>query len=65
MASFYGWGSPASRLEPFWGGSLLYSTKFPDIPGTHSEGWKGELTLEPPNGFEYGIPGLGIQHLKY
>ena len=24
MASFYGWGSTASRLEPLRGGSLLY-----------------------------------------
>ena len=25
MAPFYGWGSTASRLEPLWGGSLLYN----------------------------------------
>ena len=24
-----------SRLEPLWGGSLLFTTKFPEIPGTH------------------------------
>ena len=36
MASFfYGWGSTASKLEPLWGGSLLFTTKFPEIPGTH------------------------------
>ena len=35
MASFYGWGSIASRLEPLQGGSLLFTTKFPKIPGTH------------------------------
>ena len=35
MAPFYGWGSTASRLEPFQGGSLLFTTKFPEIPGTH------------------------------
>ena len=35
MAPFYGWGSTASRLVPLWGGSLLFTTKFPDIPGTH------------------------------
>ena len=29
VALFYGWGSTASRLEPFQGGSLLFSTKFP------------------------------------
>ena len=31
MAPFYGWGS---RLEPLRGGSLLFTAKFPDIPGT-------------------------------
>ena len=35
MAPFYGWGSTASRLVPVRGGSLLFTTKFPDIPGTH------------------------------
>ena len=32
-APFYGWGSTASRLEPIQGGSLLFTTKFPEIPG--------------------------------
>ena len=35
MAPFYGWGLTASRLEPLRGGSLLFTTKFPEIPGTH------------------------------
>ena len=35
MAPFYGWGSTASRLEGLPGGSLLFTTKFPEIPGTH------------------------------
>ena len=35
MAPFYGWGSAASRLEPLRGSSLLFTTKFPEIPGTH------------------------------
>ena len=35
MVPFYGWGSTGSRLEPLWGGSLLFTTKFPEIPGTH------------------------------
>ena len=35
MAHFYGWGLTASRLEPLRGGSLLFTTKFPEIPGTH------------------------------
>ena len=34
MAPFYGWGSTASRLEPLLGGSLLFTTKFSEIPGT-------------------------------
>ena len=34
MAPFYGWGSTASKLELLQGGSLLFTTKFPEIPGT-------------------------------
>ena len=33
MVPFYGWGSTASRLEALQGGSLLFTTKFPEIPG--------------------------------
>ena len=35
MTPFYGWSSTASSLEPLRGGSLLFTTKFPEIPGTH------------------------------
>ena len=35
MAPFYGWFSTTSRLEPHRGGSLLFTTKFPEIPGAH------------------------------
>ena len=35
MAPFYGWGSTALRLQPLRGGSLLFTTKFTEIPGTH------------------------------
>ena len=35
MAPFYEWGSTVSRLEPLQGGSLLFTTKSPEIPGTH------------------------------
>ena len=35
MAPFYGWGSTASRVESLRGDSLLFATKFPEIPGTH------------------------------
>ena len=30
---FYGWSSTGSRLEPLRGGSLHFTTKFPEIPG--------------------------------
>ena len=33
MSPFYGWGSTASRLQPLRGGSLLFTIKFPEIPG--------------------------------
>ena len=33
MAPFY--GSAASRLKPLRGGSLLFTTKFPEIPVIH------------------------------
>ena len=33
MAPFYGWGSTSSRREPLRGGSLLFTTKTPEIPG--------------------------------
>ena len=35
IAPFYGRGSTASRIEPLRGGSLLFTTKFPEISGTH------------------------------
>ena len=35
MALFYGWGSTTSWLELLRGGSLLFTNKFPEIPGTH------------------------------
>ena len=41
MAPFYGWGLTASRLEPLRGGSLLFTTKFLEIPGTHFIGLGG------------------------
>ena len=35
MTPFYEWGPTALRLEPLPGGSLLFTIKFPEIPGTH------------------------------
>ena len=42
MAPFYGWGSTASKLQLLRGGSLLFTTKFPEIPGTHYQPQKDE-----------------------
>ena len=36
MAPFYGLGLTVSRLESLRGGSLLFVTKLPEIPDTHS-----------------------------
>ena len=58
------WGSLNSRLEPLWGGSLLFTTKFPEIPGTHfmdvgsMNSW---VDFGPPSGFEHETPRLGNQ----
>ena len=35
MVPFYGCGSTASRLQPLRGDRLLFTTKFPEVPGTH------------------------------
>ena len=35
MAPFYGWGLTDSSLVPLREGSLLFTTKFPDVSGTH------------------------------
>ena len=36
MAPFYGWGSTFLKAtEPLRGHSLIFSTKFPEITGTH------------------------------
>ena len=43
MAPFYGWGSNASRLEPFLGGSLLFTTKFPETTLIkHIKAWEAK-----------------------
>ena len=64
MAPFYGWGSTTSRLEPLRGDSLLFTTKFLEIPGTHFIDLvrlKGWVDL----GCELRTAGLGIQRLYH
>ena len=69
MAPFDGCGSTALRLQPLRGGSLHFTIQFPVISGAHFIDLKrikgAEPTLEPPNGFKHGTPGLGIQRLKH
>ena len=43
----------------------LSSQKFLVLILSTSEGWMAESTMEPPNGFEHGAPGLGIQRLNH
>ena len=45
MAPFYGWGSTASRLEPLQGGSLLFTTKFPEKREKKSPKWQKILSV--------------------
>ena len=48
------------------GDSLLFTTQSPGVTGTNlidlERMW---FTLEPPSGFEPGMPGLGIQHSNH
>ena len=48
MATFYGWGSTASRPEPLRGGSLLFTIKFPEIPGTYFIDLEGQGDADIP-----------------
>ena len=41
------------------------SQKFLLLIISTSEGWKAELTLQPPSGFEDGTPRFGIQRLNH
>ena len=53
--------------EALWGSSLLLllsSQKFLVLILSTLEGWKAELTLEPPSCFKHRTSGLGIQHLN-
>ena len=59
---YYGWDSTASGLEPLRGGSLRFTTIFPEIPGTH---FINLGRMEPPSGFEHGTSGLRIQRRNH
>ena len=63
---FYGWGSSASRLQPLRGGYLLYTTKSPEISGTHFidlRRMKGWVKLGATQWF--WTLDLEIQHLNH
>ena len=66
MAPFYGWSSTASRkFEEVVYVLPLSPQKSLIFTLSTSEGLKADSTLEPPSGFEHGIPQLGIQHLNH
>ena len=63
-APFYRWGSIASKLEPLWGGSLLFTTKLQEIPGTHFinlRRMKGWVNLGATQWFWTQDPWIGNQ----
>ena len=65
---FYWWDSAVSRLQSHYKESLLFTTQYQVVSGTHwihLRNMKGWVTVEPPWGFEPRRPGLGIQHLKH
>ena len=66
MASFYGWGSIASRLEPLREGSLVFTK----LPRSHwysfYQPWKNERLSQPWSRpvVLTRTPGLGTQDLN-
>ena len=58
MAPFYQWGLTASKLQSHYEEAVYFlpqsSQKFLVLIWSTSEGWKAELTLEPPSGFDHG-----------
>ena len=61
MTLFYGWGSTVSKLQMSHYGETVYflpriTQEFLAVIWSTSEGWKAELTLEPPSGFEPVTP---------
>ena len=58
MTGFNGWCSTASRSEPVWGGSLLFTTRFPEFPGTHFIDI-GSLNLGATQWFRMRDPWIG------
>ena len=57
--------------EPLRGDSFLLTIQFLGfqefllLNWSSSEGWKTDLTLKPPSGYEPGIPGVGNQGLNH
>ena len=54
--------------EPLQGGSLFFTTKFPDIPGTHLIDlgrMKGWVDIGATQWLGNGIPEWGIQCFKH
>ena len=69
MAPFIGWDLTVSRQQSHYEETVYFlpfsSQEYLVLNWSTSEGWKAELTLEPPIGFEPGTPGLGTQRLNH
>ena len=65
---FCGWCSTVSRLQSHYKETVYFlpfiSQEFLVLIWSIYEVWKAELSLEPPGGFEYGAPELGIQRFE-
>ena len=65
---FCGWCSTVSRLQSHYKETIYFlpfiSQEFLVLIWSIYEVWKAELSLEPPGGFEYGAPELGIQRFE-
>ena len=67
MGPFPGWGSTISKLQCHYEETFYFLPLSPQeyivLSWTTSEGWKAEMTSEPPSDLETGTPRLGMSLL--
>ena len=65
MTLFYGWCATVTRVQSHDKETVQFLPRSPQefllLSELNSEGWKAELTLEPPSGFRPRTLWLGIQ----